>query len=60
MGQRLCFDKERTTIVYGNIKAISGVCQHALVIVDINMKKIRSVVRKTCTERRKISLLKDL
>ena len=27
---------------------------------DIDKKKMRNVVRKTCTERRKISLLKDL
>ena len=47
-------DKERT-----NVKAIPWEFQHALVVVDIG-KKIRNVVRKTCTERRKISLLKDL
>ena len=34
--------------------------QHALVVADIGMKKIRNVARKTCTERRKIRLLKDM
>ena len=34
--------------------------QHALVIADIDKKKIRKVVRKTCAERRKITLLKDV
>ena len=29
-------------------------------IADIDEKKIRNIIRKTCTERRKISLLKDL
>ena len=33
---------------------------HALVIGDIDKRKIRKVVRKTCTERRNISLLKDV
>ena len=42
------------------MKAIPGEFQHALVIVDIDKKKIRKVVRKTCVERRKISLLKDV
>ena len=31
-----------------------------LVVADIDKKKIRNVVRKTRTERGKISLLKDL
>ena len=43
-----------------NMKAIPGEFQHALVAADIGMKKIRNVVRKTFTERRKISLLKDV
>ena len=34
--------------------------QHASVIADIDRKKIRNIVRKTCAERRKISLLKDV
>ena len=40
--------------------AIHREFQHALVVADIDMKKIRIVVRKTCTERRIISWLKDL
>ena len=43
-----------------NVKAIPGHFQHALVVADIDMKKIRNVVRKTCTEGRKISLLMDV
>ena len=42
------------------MKAIPGEFQHALVIVDIDMTKIRKVVRKTCAERIRISLLKDV
>ena len=42
------------------MKAIPGEFQHALVMADIDKRKIRKVVRKTCTERRKISLLKDV
>ena len=38
-----------------NVKAIPGEFQHALVIVNIDKNKIRKVVTKTCTERRKIS-----
>ena len=29
-------------------------------IVDVDVRKIREVVRKTCAERRKIILLKDV
>ena len=36
-----------------------GEFQHALVIADIDKKKVKNVVRKTCAERKKISLLKD-
>ena len=43
-----------------NVKAIPGEFQHALVMADIDKRKIRKVVRKTCTERRKITLLKDV
>ena len=43
-----------------NEKAIPGEFQHALVMADIDKRKIRNVVRKTCAERRKISLLKDM
>ena len=42
------------------MKSIPGWFQHALVIADIDKKKIRKVVRKICAERRKISLLKDV
>ena len=42
------------------MKAIPGEFQHALVIADIDKRKIRKVVRKTCAERRKITLLKDV
>ena len=42
------------------MKAIHGEFQHALVVADIDKRKIRNVVRKSCAERRKISLLKDL
>ena len=34
--------------------------QHALVIADIDKRKIRRVVRKTCAERRGITLMKDV
>ena len=43
-----------------NVKAIPGKLQLALVVADIDKKKIRNIVRKTCSERRKISLLKDV
>ena len=43
-----------------NVKAIPGEFQHALVVADIDKRKIRKVVRKTCPERRKITLLKDV
>ena len=42
------------------MKAIPGEFQHALVIRDIDKRKIRKVMRKTCVERRKITLLKDV
>ena len=41
-------------------KAIPVEILHALVVVDMDKKKIRNVVRKICIERRKISWLKDL
>ena len=34
--------------------------QYALVVADIDKNKIRNVVRKTCTERRKIRMLKGV
>ena len=43
-----------------NVKAIPGEFQHALLIEDIDKRKIRKVVRKTCAGRRKITLLKDV
>ena len=42
------------------VKTIPGEFQHAIVIADIDRKEIRKVVRKTCVERRKISLLKGV
>ena len=42
------------------MKAIPGEFQHALLVADIDKKRMRRVVRKTCAERRKISLLKNL
>ena len=41
------------------VVAIPEELQHSLVVADIDKKKIRKVVRKICTERRRISLLKD-
>ena len=41
-----------------NMKANHVEFQHVLLVADIEKKKIRTVVRKTCTERRKITLLK--
>ena len=43
-----------------NVKAITEVFQNALVIADIDKRKIRNVVRKTCAERRKITSVKDV
>ena len=43
-----------------NMKATPGEFQHALVIADIDKRKSRKVVRKTCAKRRKITLLKDV
>ena len=43
-----------------NVNAIPGEFQHSLVLADIKKKKMRNVVRKTCTERIEINLLKDL
>ena len=42
------------------MKAIPEEFQHLLVIADIDKKKMRKVVKKTCAEGRKISLLKDV
>ena len=43
-----------------NVKAIPGELHHALMIADIDKSKIRKVARKTCAERRKITLMKDV
>ena len=43
-----------------NVIAIHREFRHALVIADMDKTKIRKVVRKTCAERRKITLLKDV
>ena len=43
-----------------NVKTIPGEFQHALVIADIDKRKIRNVVSETCVERRKISLLNNV
>ena len=40
-----------------NVKAIPDEFQHALVVADIDGKKMKNVLRKTCTE---ISFLKDV
>ena len=42
------------------MKAILGESQHTLAIADIDKKKIRKVARKTCAERKRITLLKDV
>ena len=43
-----------------NVKAIPGEIQHLLVVADVDKRKIRNVVRRTCDERGGISLLKDV
>ena len=43
-----------------NVKEISGEFQHALIIADIDKKKIRKAARKTYAERRKIRSGGDL
>ena len=40
-----CVDKERTPMVYTKCEGIPGEFQHALVVADIDKKKIRNVVR---------------
>ena len=42
------------------MKAIPGEFHHALVMADIDKKKIRKVVNKACDKRRKISMLNDV
>ena len=43
-----------------NVNSIPGQFYHALVIADIDKKKIMKVVRKKCAERRKITLQNDV
>ena len=43
-----------------NVKAIPWEFQHALVMADVDKRKIRKVVKKACAERRGIILLKDV
>ena len=43
-----------------NMKAIPGEFPHTSVVADIDNSNIRTVVRKTCSERRKIGLPKDV
>ena len=43
-----------------SVKAIPGVFQHAFVMADIDKRKTRKVVKNSCAERRKNSLLKDM
>ena len=52
--------KKENRLFMPNVKAIPGELLHALMIADIDNKKIRKVVKKTCAERRKISLQKDV
>ena len=52
--------KKEHRLFVQNVKAIPVLFQHAFVIADIDKKKIRNVVRKTCTERGKISLVNEL
>ena len=53
------FSKKENRRFIQNVKIMTVDFQHALVIANID-KKIRKVVRKTCAERRKITLLKDV
>ena len=43
-----------------NVEAIAGEFQNTFVLLDIDKKKMRNVVRNTCAVRRKISFLKDV
>ena len=52
--------KEHEQIIQ-NVKANPGLVKHALVMAHILIRgKIRKVERKTCSERRNITLLKDV
>ena len=66
---RICENEKRNNFVLikkehrrfiRNVKAHPGEFQHALLIADIDKRKIRKAVRKTCAEKRKICLLKDV
>ena len=54
-----CVDKKRTPVVSMKCDGNTWEFLHTPV-VDIGKKKIRNIVRNTCTERRKISFLNDL
>ena len=43
-----------------NVKEIRNEFQHALVVADIDKKKIWNVIKNVCTERRKINLQIDV
>ena len=61
MRQKLTFfDKKEHQWSMQYVKAISIELQRALVVADIDEKKIWNAVRKICIERRKISLLRDV
>ena len=47
-------------MVYSKCEGNPWEFRHALVIVEIGRRKIIKVMRKTCAERRKITLLKDV
>ena len=55
----MLIEKEHRLFIQ-NLKAIPGEFQHVLVIADVDKRKIRKIERKTCAERRKITLLKDV
>ena len=42
------------------VMAVLGEYQNALVLANVDTKKIRNVMRKTCAVRRRICLLKDV
>ena len=47
-------------MIFAKCEGNFGEFSHVLIIADIGKKKIRNVVRKTSTKRRKICLLKDV
>ena len=50
-------DKKRTLVVF--VKYEGNLFQYATLVADIDRKKLRNAVRKTCIERINISLLQD-